>query len=199
MIALRMTDRDRRVLVVGGASILLIVGVARGLPALSAYAAERRAEAARSTELLRHREWLSGNARGLERELVRVRGQLAAYDSALVEGETPSTASARLAQLVSDAVSETDARLASIRMSSDSAAKNGELAHVVAYASVSGDLTSLATVLQLLEEGPHLLSVSELSISSTQAAVPRTQAEQLQAELVVEGLYRRATRLGTSR
>jgi Type II secretion system (T2SS), protein M subtype b len=199
MIALPMSDRDRRVLVLGGAAILLIVAVARGLPALRVFAAERRAETSRTTELLAHREWLSRNARGLEHELVRVCGQLAAYDSALVEGETPSTASARLAQLVSDAVSETDARLASIRMSADSAARSGDLAHVVAYASVSGDLTSLATVLQLLEEGPHLLSVSELSIASTQPAVARTQAEQLQAELVVHGLYRRATRLGTSR
>jgi hypothetical protein len=194
-----MTDPDRRVLALGGVCIMLIVAVARGLPALRTYTAERRAEAAHTAELLAHREWLSRNARGLERELARVRGQLATYDSALVEGETPSTASARLAQLVSDAVSDTDARIASIRMSSDSAAKNGELAHVVAYASVSGDLTSLAIVLQHLEEGPHLLSVSELSIASTQPAVARTQAEQLQAELVVDGLYRRATRLGTSR
>jgi hypothetical protein len=199
MIALRVTDRDRRVLVLGGVCMLLIAGLGRGIPALGRWTAQRQREAAESAHLLAQREWLTRNARGLDRELTRVRRELATYDSALVEGETPSTASARLAQLVSDAVSDTDARLASIRMSADSAGKPGELAHVVAYASVSGDLFSLATVLQSLEEGPRLLAVSELSLASMQSAVARTQAEQLQAELVVNGLYRRATRLGTSR
>jgi hypothetical protein len=197
--ALRISDRDRRVLVLGGACMLLIAGLGRGVPALRRWSAERQRQAAESTELLAHREWLAHNAHGLEREMASARRALATYDSALVEGESPSTASARLAELVSDAVSDTDAKLASIRMSADSVTRPGELGHVVAYASVSGDLASLATVLQTLEEGPQLLSISELSIASMQPAVARTQAEQLQAELVVDGLYRRATRVGTRR
>jgi hypothetical protein len=179
--------------------MLLIAGIGRGVPALRRWSAERQRQATESAELLAHREWLARNAHGLDRELARVRRELATYDSALVEGESPSTASARLAELVSDAVADTDAKLASIRMSADSVSKPGELGHVVAYASVSGDLASLASVLKTLEEGPRLLSVSELSIASMQPAVARTQAEQLQAELVVDGLYRRATRVGTTR
>jgi hypothetical protein len=183
VIALNISDRDRRVLVLGGASMLLIAGLGRGIPALRRWSAERQRQAVESAELLAHREWLAHNAHGLDREMARVRRELATYDSALVEGESPSTASARLAELVSDAVADTDAKLASIRMSADSVTKPGELGHVVAYASVSGDLASLAAVLKALEEGPQLLSVSELSI----------------AELVVDGLYRRATRVGTTR
>jgi hypothetical protein len=116
-----------------------------------------------------------------------------------VEGETPNTASARLAELVSDAVSDTDARLGSVRLSADTAGKPGELAHVIAYASIAGDLSSIANVLETLEAGPRLLAISELSVASMQGGVARSQPEQLQAELVVDGLYRRATRLGTSR
>ena len=199
MNALSISDRDRRVLVLGGTCMLLIAGLGRGIPALRRWSAERQRQATESTELLAHREWLAHNAHGLDGEMTRVRRTLAMYDSALVEGESASTASARLAELVSDAVADTDARLASIRMSADSVVKPGELGHVVAYVSVSGDLTSLATVVQSLEEGPRLLAVSELSIASMQPAVSRAQAEQLQAELVVDGLYRRATRLGTAR
>ena len=116
MMELRITDRDRRVLVLGGLCMLLIAGLGRGIPALRRWSAERQREAVESAQLLAQREWLAHNARGLDRELARVRRELAAYDSALVEGETPSTASARLAQLVSDAVADTDARLASIRL-----------------------------------------------------------------------------------
>jgi hypothetical protein len=199
MTVLRITDRDRRVLMAGSVGIVLIVALGRGLPALRAHVTDRQRIGAASAEQLARREWLAANAPRFDRELVRVRHELAAYDSALVEGETPNTASARLAELVSEAVSDTDARLGSIRLSADTAARTGELAHVIAYASVTGDLFSIANVLQALETGPRLLAVSELSVASMQAGVARTQPEQLQAEIVVDGLYRRATRLGTSR
>jgi hypothetical protein len=179
--------------------MLLIAALGRGLPAVGRWTAERQREASESAELLARHEWLARNAPKLDRELARVRRELAGYDSALVEGENPNTASARLAELISEAVSDTDARLGSIRLSADSGAKPGELAHVVAYASVSGDLESLAAVIETLEGGRRLLAVSELSIASMQPAVARTQAEQLQAELVVDGLYRRAARVGANR
>jgi hypothetical protein len=197
--ALRITDSDRRVLLAGSVGIALIGAFGRGLPILRTHVADRKRVAAASAEQLAQKEWLAANAGRFDHDFARVRHQLAAYDSALVEGETPNTASARLAELVSEAVSDTDARLGSIRLSADSAANPGELAHVIAYASVTGDLFSIANVLQSLEDGPRLLAVSELSVTSMNAGVARTQAEQLQAEIVVDGLYRRATRLGTSR
>jgi hypothetical protein len=199
MTAPGITERDRRVLIAGGVGILLIVALGRGLPVLRRHVADRQSVAAATAQQVAHEEWLAHNARSLDRELARVRQYLATYDSALVEGETPNTASARLAELVSNAVSDTDARMGSIRLSADTAGKPGELAHVVAYASLTGDLFAIATVLQALEGGPRLLAVSELTVASLRAGIPRTEAEQLQVDLVVDGLYRRATRLGTSR
>jgi hypothetical protein len=192
MIASALGGRDRRVLLLGGAVVALILVLGRVVPATLAYSADRQRGATAAAEQLAHTEWLVQSAPNLRRELDRVRRELTRYDSALVEGGSPSTASARLAEVVSDAVADADARLGSIRLSADTSALSGELAHVVAHATITGDLLSLATVLQALEEGPQLLAVTEVSIDTTQPRLARSQTEQLQAELVVDGLYRRA-------
>jgi hypothetical protein len=186
----RISKRDRRVLVVGAAAVTCILLVGRAVPSLMAFTSEHRRRSDALVARAARTEWLAHNADALNRALERSRGELARHDSALVAGETASAASANLAQVVSDAVAETDARLGAIRADGDSGAAPGEVAHVVAHASITGDLQTIATVLRLLEEGPRMLAVSELSIAATQPNVPHDQVEQLQAELVIDGLYR---------
>lgn len=193
MTGIAMSPRDRRVLVLGGAVVLVILAAGRGVPALLAHAEERQRSAEVATQRAAGTEWTVRNADGMRRALGQVRMQLASYDSALVEGATPDAASARLAELVSDAAAETDTQLGSIRLSADTTGGPGALARVTARASVSGELMSVALMLQWLEEGPQLLAVRELSMAQTPSGVVRAQAEVLQVELVVEGLYRRAS------
>lgn len=194
MSAASLSRRDRRVLAIGAVAVLGIALVGRGAPAFLAYAADRRQSAADVAQRASRTEWLVRNAAMLQRELGRVRVDLAQLDSALLDGDTPTAASAMLAALVSDAVADTDARLASIRLSADTTGKPSELLRVVAHASITGDLLSIAAVLQTLEAGPQLLAVSELSIATTQPGIAPTQTEHLQVELSVDGLYRREPR-----
>jgi hypothetical protein len=188
--ATRLSQRDRRLLVIGAVAVTSILLVGHAVPALMAFTSEHRRRAEALVARAARSEWLARNAGALNRALERSRDELARHDSALVVGGTASTASANLAQAVSDAVDEADARLGAIRADGDSSAGAGEVAHVVAHASITGDLQSIATVLRLLEQGPRMLAISELSIATTQPNVPHDQAEQLQAELVVDGLYR---------
>jgi hypothetical protein len=187
-----LSVRDRRVLVFGGMIVLAIAVLGRGVPALRAHAVEQRARAADAVHRAARAEWQARHAHEMQHALRQTRLRLAAYDSALVRGATPSEASASLAELVSDAVDGTDARLGSIQLGADSAGTPGALARVTAHASVSGELMSIALVLAALEQGPQLLAVRELSIGGAQPNLARNQREQLQAELVVDGLYRRA-------
>jgi hypothetical protein len=194
MSAASLSRRDRRVLATGAAIVLGILIVGRGGPVFLSYVDARRASAANVAQRAARTEWLVLNAGTLHRELGRVRGRLARLDSALLDGDTPTVASATLAAIVSDAVADTDARLASIRLSVDTVGKPSELSRVVAHASITGDLFSIAAVLQTLEAGPQLLAVSELSIATTQPGIAPTQTEHLQVELTVDGLYRREPR-----
>lgn len=174
---------------IGALAVTTILVAGRALPALVTLTSEHRRRAEETTARAARSAWLAHNADALHRALAGSRRELARYDSAFIAGGTVSTASANLAQVVSDAVAETDARLGAVRADGDSSAAPGDVAHVVAHASITGDLESIATVLRTLEQGPRVLVVSELSIAATQPNVPHDQVEQLQAELVVDGLY----------
>jgi hypothetical protein len=185
---MNISKRDRRVLGIGIVAVTTILVLGRAVPALMAMTSDHRRRAEDATARAARSEWLARNSDALGRALSGSRRALARYDSAFVTGTTASTASANLAQVVSDAVGETDARLGAVRADGDSSA-TGDVAHVVAHASITGDLESIATVLRTLEKGPRVLVISELSIATTQPNVPHDQVEQLQAELVVDGLY----------
>jgi hypothetical protein len=192
MIVTRLSTRDRRVLAIGTAIVLAILIAARGVPALRARSALYREKAAASAARAARAEWSVRNAAHTRRMLDQTLARLAAYDSAIVDGSTGSAASARLAELVSDAADIADARLGAVQLAADTVRGRGRLARVTARASVTGDLMAIAQVLQSLEQGPQLLAVRELAITSVQAGVSRGQRETLQADLLVEGLYRPA-------
>jgi hypothetical protein len=190
MTSRKLSSRDARVLMLGTLVVTAIVVLSRGVPALRGRAERYREGAARAAAQAGRVEWSLRNADGTRRALERTRSQLAAYDSAIVEDETPSAASARLAELVSDAAEVAEARLGAVQLGADTIAARGTLARVTARASVTGDLMAIAQMLQALEEGPRLLAVRELGIVPMQTGAVRGQPEVLQAELLVEGLYR---------
>jgi hypothetical protein len=191
MTALAISARDRRVLVLGVVVVTVLLVVGRGVPALLARGTQQRQRAAVVGEQATRAEWSVREADRTRRALAQVRTELATFDSALVSGAVPSAASAALAELVSDAASSADARIASIQLAADTLAARPALARVSARVSVSGDLMSIAQLIQMLEEGPQLLAVRELSVAPSQPGIARGQVETLQAEMLVEGLFRR--------
>lgn len=186
-----ISPRDARVLVLGSALVLALFAVGRGVPVLRAYTAAHRQSAAAAIQRVGLAEWSAHNAERTGRALEQTRVQLAAYDAALVDGTTPSTASASLAELVADAASSADVRLGSMQFSADTVAGRSILSRVTARVSASGDLMSVAQLLQILEQGPQLLAVRELSIAQAQGGLAHGHTETLQVELLVEGLFRR--------
>lgn len=185
------SPRDQRVLAVGVGAVLIIVLSAQGVPRIIEYTSARERQANAAIARATRAEQAIHRAGRTHSTLRLVRAGLATYDSALVEGTTSSAASARLSSLISEAVDGTDARLGSVTLGVDSSASRGKLARVTARASLSGELFSIALVLQALEEGPHLLAVRELSLTQPQPVASPTQVEIMQAEIMVEGLFRR--------
>jgi hypothetical protein len=192
MTILPRSPRELRVVVMGIGTMLAIVVSAREMPRLREYETERRSRANVTIARALRAEQAIHRADRTRVSLIQVRSGLAKYDSALVEGDTPSAASARLASVISDAVDGTEARLGSVTLGVDSTGNRGQLARVTARASLSGELYSIVLVLQTLEKGPPMVAVRELSLIQSQPVTSPTQVEAIQAEIVVEGLYRRA-------
>lgn len=187
--SVELSARDRRVLIFGAAVVLLLVGSGRGLPALVAWTAERRARAAVAmAELARAERGIRGAA-GSRRVLAQVRARLAPYDSALLAGTTPSVAGAALAELLASAASDADAELGAVHLSADTAA-HSLLWRAVARTTAHGDLEAIALFLKAIEEEPRVLAMRDLSLSRAQGPVARQQRERLQLDVVIEGVFR---------
>jgi hypothetical protein len=182
-----MSARDRRVLVLGIATITLVVGGGRGLPAWRewyagsrASAAQLRGELARAEESLRHSAVTRDSLAARKRRLVALLALLAG-------GETPQMAGAGLASSVASAAEAAGVRVGTVQVRPDSAGRN-VFTRVAVRADVTGDVRGVAAFLGALEQDATLLAVRELVVSQPEPAAPADRAEALRVELLVEGL-----------
>ena len=187
-----LSSRDTRVLVAGVGVVFAILLVGRALPALARLTDERRQRAALALSEVERIASSRRNAARTRKALARLRPQLAAWDSALVVEGEPGTASARLAELLGEGAESAEARLGAVQLSADTVAIGGALMRARVRANVTGDLMSIALFIESIEAGPPLVAVRELSIAPSQAGTVPGQSETLQAEVWVEGLFRRA-------
>jgi hypothetical protein len=189
---IRLSPRDRLVLTAGAVVVTGILLAGWGIPYAVRETAQRVDRANVAVRDADRVERAAHDATRLRETLVGMHGSIRSYDSALVAIGTPALASARLAEVIVAAATGSEARLGTTVLSVDSGGAKTSLTHVRAHTTLTGDLTSIALVIQSLESGPPQLAVRELTITRIQTASPAGHPEVLQAELVVEGLARRA-------
>jgi hypothetical protein len=182
-----MSARDRRVLLLGAASVALVVGAGRGLPAWRewyagsrASAVQLRGELARAEESLRHSAVTRDSLTARKRRLVALLPLLAS-------GETPQMAGAGLASSVASAAEAAGVRVGTVQVRPDSAGRT-VFTRVAVRADVTGDVRGVAAFLGALEQDATLLAVRELAVSQPEPAAAADRAEALRVELLVEGL-----------
>jgi hypothetical protein len=201
-----VSQRDRHTLAAGAVVIAFLVVMSRGVPALRRWQADARTSATQlAAEAARAEASVSAHAATQESLLVR-RARLAELDTAWLEGDSPATAAASLADLLAEAATVAEAQLTAVQVQPGVAASRGSAAgavsRVAARASLTGDLETLVLFLATLESGPTLVSVRELSVTQPERELRLDQNESLRAEVVVEGLTRTARgrrRGGTSK
>jgi hypothetical protein len=168
-----------------------LLGGARVLPALVRWERDaqssdisRRALLARATTAIA----LSNQVR----DSARARGaRIIALAPALLEGETPATASATLAGIISGAAVRSNVRIGALQLHADTASR-GTFVRIGVRGDATGDVAGITTMLSLLESGPTLLAVRELSITQPEPGALADHAEALRVELSVEGLMLRS-------
>jgi hypothetical protein len=189
MIALNMSARDRRTAIVGLSAIGALVGLTRGLPASIHWLRARIAESlALSNQLQESR--LSARRLPILRDSLRRRlWQLAAMDSGLLSGASPSAAAADLASVLEARADEAPLRVIAMQLRSDSAPV-GTLARVFVRVTGTADVSGLAAFLHAVEEGDPALVVRELAVTPADPVAADTKPELLRIDALVEGMAR---------
>jgi len=186
--------RDRRAVVVGAVVIVIAIGLFRGAPALHRWSED---SAASARELVAEAQRLHQSVAGAAAMADTMRGRsarLVALAPALLDGASAATAGATLASIISGAAASADARLGSVQIRVDTAARDssGKLgrafARVAVRASLTADVRGFARFLLFLERGLTMLAVEELSITQSEPGADGTRPEMLRVDLVVAGL-----------
>lgn len=187
MIGLQISTRERRTLAIGAFLMGAFLASAKGMPAWLAWQREARSSAAEMHhEATRAERSLHGLRETLD-TLEQRQQRLAALAPTLVGGDSPATAAAALASLVSGAAVQAAVRLGATSIYVDSA-HSGVFTRVGVRGEATGDVRGLAKMLAALEQGPKMLAVRELSVSQPDPAAGAGQPEVLRIEFVVEGL-----------
>lgn len=190
MSGLSLSTRDRRALAAGGIAIAAVALLGRGLPALMGW---ERIEIARATEgrsRLADARLAIGRAPRVA-DSARAHGaRLVALAPVLLGGDSPATASATLAGILSGAAARANVRVGALQLNADTTSR-GTFVRIGVRGEVTGDIAGVTAMLAALERGPTLLAVRELSITQPEPSAPPDHMEALRVELLVEGLMQR--------
>jgi hypothetical protein len=187
---LRMSVRDRRALSIGAAAILGLILLGRGLPALLSWERKEATRAqAQGAELARARVEIA-RARAVQDSAREHGARIVALAPLLLGGDSPATATATLAGIVSGAAARANVRVGALQLHADTASKS-TFVRVGVRGEVTGDIAGVTAMLASLERGPTMLAIRELSITQPEPAAASDHMEALHVELVVEGLMQR--------
>lgn len=182
-----MIARDRRALAIGGAILLSLLLVARGVrPAISRVQA-LRAEISRERDLLARGRALLAGVPALDSTAARLERAVALADDRLFPSADPLAATAGLGAYVSDLARRNGVHVQQGETRPPTAAA-GDLVAVEVGLRAQGDLEGALAFLISLERGPRLVEVVRLGIERTAGTRDREpEHETLSLTLVVRG------------
>lgn len=190
----RLRAREHRAVTLGTLTMLALLG-ARFTPTILE---RRQALIASDADVIASASRLDGEIRGLpaiEDSLAARRLRLAALDSAVLDAETLAAGSASLAEMLADASRFAKTDLGPVQLVNEArdTTHHEPFAPVAVRAPLVGSVDAVMTFLAILEQGPTLVNVRELSVNRADAQQqPRSQG--LRVELLVEALVRIAGR-----
>lgn len=187
MTAIPIGRRDRRAVLAGIAVVVSLLVVARGLPALQQWQLESRESARALTQELASARATVARARLTHDSLVARQRRFIALAPLLLRGETPATGTAALASVISTAATAASVRLGPVQVRADTTSR-GVFSRVGVRAEITGDVRGVAAFLSILERGPTLIAVRELTISQVEPAAAIDRAEALHVALSVDAL-----------
>jgi hypothetical protein len=184
---LGLSQRDRRTLIVGATVVTSLVVFARGMPALRSWEAD---QVARAQAAMQELAVLRGGHAVLPalRDSVRARqARLAALDSTVLSGASPSAIGAALASALEDLADDNALKISALQLRPDTAAIRG-LAHVEVRITGVVDVTGLAGMLRDIEGGQTSMLVRDLSVSQPEPAASDAKAETLHVDMLVAAI-----------
>lgn len=181
-----ISARDRRAVMLGGTVLVIAFVLVRGIPLWLAMLDRAQAEAARETRALADARALVAAAPMLRDSLDARRARYLAMAPDFIASASPDAAVARLSGIVSSAASTAGVALSSLSLSADTASRSG-FGRPMVRGEARGDISGLSQFPLLVEMGPPLLRVAQLTVTQPDV-VGGTRAEELRITFVIDAI-----------
>jgi hypothetical protein len=189
MSKLGLSARDRRTLTIGSFAIAFLVVVARGIPALRSWDADRKAEAYSAAQRLASLRDGLAMLPTLRDSLRLRRDRLVALESSLLVGASPSAIAANLASELEDLADDNAVKVTALQLRADTVATGG-LARVDVRFTGIADVYGLAGFLRAAESDSTLLVVRDLSVAQAEPTAADGRPEALRVDMLLAAIGR---------
>lgn len=181
-----LARRDVRALVAGG-TVVLVALIANVVPTWYAWTASSRAAADLAVSDLAAARRAVAILPLVRDSLTVRRTRFADLADGLLLANNPGTAAADLGALVANAARAAGLAVGSITVRSDTSTAHF-FARPTVHGDARGDVSGLVQFLLLLEVGPPLLAVKQLTVTQPDPGGTTDRAEDLRVEFVIEAL-----------
>ena len=182
---LALSARERRTIALGVTVFLTALAAVYGvLPFARRWQDREGVIEAQSQRLTRLRGLITGEAQ--LRQVVRARtASLAAGQQRLLSGRTPALAASSLQALLQSYADQSQVTVSRLDVAGAPETKEGALPMIPATVSAIGDIYGISELLALIQHGPQVLEIAELSVRPN----PALRGELLQMTVTLRGAY----------
>jgi len=184
-----MTARELRTIITGVAVIVVGLLLAKGVPKVRELTARSIVIADSLERRLARVQQFQRSRAGWTDSLRAAHLDAAVLSHDLIDAASPSSGSARLAQVLADAAEAAGLPLDAVQFLPDPQA-NGGLLRVRVSSAMSGEFGAIVRALNTIESGLPLVAIRDLSISAS-GTTQTGRPESLRADFTVEGILRR--------
>jgi hypothetical protein len=184
---LRISRRDQRTLGAGVITIASLIVVARGIPAIRAWEADRLREAREAATQLAAARVGRRHLSALRDSLAARRARLASIDSTLFSGASTSAVASALASTLEDLSDHNAVKVTSLQIRADSVPRD-RMTRVDVRLSGITDVVGLTGLLQAVEGGTMPLVIRELDVSQPEPTAADSRPEALRIDVLVSGV-----------
>ncbi|HEY4303839.1 MAG TPA: type II secretion system protein GspM [Gemmatimonadaceae bacterium] len=183
----RLSPRDRRTLAIGIGTIVGLIFLSHGVPAMSSWRIEGEARRAALRERVEFLREVRPRRTQLRDTLAARRRRVANQNAQLITASSASSAAAALGAHIEDLARDAEVTVTSLEPTADSMARSS-LIHVSVRVSAEGDIVGLAAFLSTVERDREPMAVRSMSISSTDPMPASDKVEVLRFDVRIDGL-----------
>ena len=185
MFGRQVSPREQRTILIGAAVSLFALTLAYGvIPLARRWQAREEVIATKTEQLARLRGLVSGETQ--LREAVRLRAHtLQSGQQRLLSGRTPALAASALQSQLQGFANQSRVTVSRLDVAGEPETTGGALPMIPATVSAVGDIYGLTEMLSLIQHGPQLLEIVELTVRPN----PALSGELLQMTVSLRAAY----------